>query len=1767
MKNLWCNYSSPIHKSSCDRRDTDCIKASLIGAPLVGDRAIDISCLTKASLSVKNKHKKHLVCIDPRVENYQHLASGVKPGTEIIVLDRTLDGVEQITEILAKRSLISSLQIVAHGNEASVQLGSTLLNDENLPKYDLHLQQWHKAFRKKADILLLACRVGSGKSGIAFVRKLRQLTGANIAASNNLIGSAKLGGNWKLNVTAGRVKTGIAFETKTQETYSAVLVSLVDESFQDASLIGPWISGVTGTSDAPALTAGTGTDSFPGLNIDPVGSGALRLTSRTFDQSTFVIYNSQVPVNSGLNIVFDIFPYNGTARPNLAGRTGDGISFFLIDGTVTPTQAGGYGGSLGYAQNIDTNQSGLLGGYLGIGLDEFGNFSTETQGRAGGIPGGRRADSVTLRGSEVTQYQFLTSTFVPQGIDNIPDTVNPVPPNGPNNTITTSREAARRRVQIILQPPTSATPNRLTVNFDLNKNGLFTDEGETIIDIANLEDINGPIPATFKFGFAGSTGDATNIHDIRTLSIQTIDVPLTTADVASTKTGPAAAAPGSSITYTITTVNNGPNDSENVVVEDRLPVGAVFSSADGDGTFNETTRLVTWPTIPNLPVGATATRTVTVTTPTTLGPITNSVFSSSSTIDPVPGNNSGSSPDARVTTTITNDIADVVTVKTGPATAVAGSTVTYTITAANSGPSPAANVAIADSIVPGLTGVSVSEGGTYNATTGIVTWPAIASLASAASANRTVSFAVPATGGTVANTASSTSTSPDPNPDNNNGTTPEARVTTTIADSADVVTLKTGPATATPGSTVTYTITAENTGPSTATNITITDSIVPGLTGVTASNGGVYNPATGIVSFPPIASLADGVTVSRTVRFPVPATGAVSNTARSTSTTNDPNPGNNNGSQPGATVATSIAATPTPTPPLPPTPTPTPTPANLRPIANNVNLELPPSSIVAIAGLGGSDPDGSIASFTINTVPPASEGLIFLGNPDTGGTLVTAGQILTPAEIDQLFFQSTANFTTANFTYSATDNQGATSPASATVSAIPLNEPTPTPTPPTPPTPTPTPTPPTPTPTPTPTPPTPTPTPTPIPPTPIPPTPTPTPPTPTPTPPEPTPTPTPTPPEPTPTPTPTPTPPEPKPPTPTPTPTPPTPTPTPPEPTPTPTPPEPTPTPPTPTPAAEPTPIFNPVPEPDTNCGCDPLQQPPLITFIPPQPSPQLNFDSNAAQLTDIQNTRIGTEGNDYLTGNQTNELFLAQGGDDTVLGAAGSDLIFGEPQRDFIAAGGGNDIVYAGIDSDLVFGGKDNDRIFGDRNSDTLYGDRDSDTIVGDNGNNIDLTDNDGDLIFGGSSGDAIAGTQGNDTIYSGKGPDIAYGGTDNDLIWGDKGPDTLSGDNGDDSVFGGLLNSLDSDPDGFDLLTGGEGNDLLHGQEQDDTLVGGNGRDLLFGGKADDRIFGETDSDTLYGNQGSDTIIGDYGTAAGSTIATDEGDLIFGNDGGDLIGGGSGNDSIFAGKGNDLVYGGKDNDLIWGELGADTIIGDQGDDSLYGGLQNELVSDVDGRDLLFGGDGNDFQGGGESSDSLSGGSGNDTLRGGKDDDAVQGDAGDDSIYGDSGSDILCGGEGNDTLFGDRGQNERGAVGSDGQQDCMNGGSGDDLLYGNEGQDTQGGDEGNDTIYGGKDRDILNGGVGDDWLFGDGGDDTLIGGIGNDRFVLSANGGIDSILNFAVGTDKFVLAGGLSFEALQINSTANGTLLQVAETGEVLAQVFGADNPLTSLDFFTLVP
>jgi uncharacterized repeat protein (TIGR01451 family) len=1837
----------------------------------------------KASSTAWSAPKKDVVVIDSRVENYEQLLGGVKAGTEVFVLNLVQDAIGQITEILGQCTNINTLHIVSHGQEAALKLGLTELNIYNIETYSSQLQQWGKALGKSGSILLYGCNVATGESGIKFVQKLSEITGANIAASKNLTGSAALGGDWELEIATGRINAELAFEKSVLEAYTSVLATLVNESFKGDTIIGPWIYGtgstvLTGIAiDNPGLTAGAANPNgiIPSIGVgDPGGSGALQLTSNKKSQAAFVIYDNPISSAQGLKVTFDFFAYN-TSTDSDFGLGADGTSFFLIDGTATPTRAGGFAGSLGYApnNNISLGAAGILGGYLGVGLDEFGFFSrvqSGTDGRVGGRPltDPRLPDTVAVRGSQSQTYRFLSSSLLTNNLTGLSI--------GIDNETATSRTVAKRTVQITLFPATAEPNGRLAVAIDLNNNGTF-DAGETLIDIPNLAlpAVNGALPPTFKFGFAAATGNSTNIHEVANLIVESIDPP-PQADVSITKKGPQLAPLGGTINYTITSTNIGPSttDAKDVLIQDILPPGVTFLSADNGGTVNTLTRTVSWPAIPTLASGVSTTRIITAIAPAIATTITNVAYSNSSTFDPVVANNNSSLPTSQAITTIIS-VADVITTKTGSATGAPGGTVSYTISTVNNGPNTAANVVVTDSIVPGLTGVVVSNGGTYNAVTGIVSFPSIPSLPSGVPATtvNTVSFIAPA-GLSVTNTASSTSPTPDPTPTNNNGTSPTATVTTALTPTADVVTTKTGSATAVASATVSYTISTVNNGPSAATNVTVTDSIVPGLTGVVVSNGGVYNATTGIVTFPPIASLASGApAVANTVSFVAPAGISVSNTASSISATPDANPANNNGTSPTATVTTALTPKPAPTPlnqppvannanaviapnstvkvpglggtdpdgsiasykidTLPPvaqgvlflgdpanggvavTPGQVLTPAqisqlffkstgtftganfsysatdnlglsspaaatvsalppsvNQPPVTNNANVSVAPGGTVPLAGLGGTDPDGSIASFTINTLPPAAQGVLFLGDPANGGVAVTPGQVLTPAQISQLFFKSTGTFSGANFTYSATDNLGLSSPAPATIAALPAPVPTPTPTP------------------------APTPAPTPIPaPIPIP----------------------------TPTPTPTPT-------------------------------PAPTPTPNVPpvatnanlsitpngsklvtglggtdpdgtiasftintlppaaqgllflgdpanggiavtpgqtlTPAqiqqlffqatgsfsganftysatdnlglnssatatvalgALPLPLPTLTPEPEIECDCEPLVGKPGINFPLPTQPPEVSFKRPISQLGNGQTTK-GTDGNDVILDFKGNQKIIGFKGNDLLIGLGGADEIHGDEGNDTIYADTGTDIVFGGRENDLIFAGKDNDWVAGELGSDTILGDRGADTILGDTGmNNSQNPNNARDLIYGGDGADVINSNEGDDTIHAGKGNDIALGGRNNDIIWGEIGNDTLIGGTGNDSLFGGNPDKKVIDAGGRDLLYGGDGNDLLNGQEGDDTLIAGKDHDRVYGGKGNDLIFGQLGSDTLYGGAGIDTILGDSGSSEPVGDAVQQ-DLIFGGDGGDIIGGGNGDDTVHAGKGNDCAWGGKDNDLIWGDVGNDSLTGDSGNDTLYGGVQGGEGQDPNGKDWLFGNRGSDWLFGMESDDTIAGGKENDRVYGGKGNDLIHGDNANDLIYGGDGNDILCGDEGNDTIFGDRSDNRGVPVGANGQKDCINGGAGDDLLYGNEGEDELNGDAGNDTLYGGKDNDILFGGEGDDILFGGEGDNTLSGGAGSDQFILGALQGSNTILNFEAGIDKLVLTGGLTFQQLVFTPTQNGTLLQVAGTTQVLANLVG---------------
>ncbi|HYG74921.1 MAG TPA: DUF11 domain-containing protein, partial [Planctomycetota bacterium] len=300
---------------------------------------------------------------------------------------------------------------------------------------------------------------------------------------------------------------------------------------------------------------------------------------------------------------------------------------------------------------------------------------------------------------------------------------------------------------------------------------------------------------------------------------------------------------GQGVAFTITVKNNGPETATGVALSDVLPAGLSFGSSSAtQGAYVNGTGV--W-TVGTINVGATATLTINTTaTAAALPNKTNTAsVSALDQIDPDTTNNSDS-------VTITPRRADLSMTKVvDNASPNVGQNVTFTITLNNAGPSNALNVQVGDLLPAGLTFVSASTvSGTYTNSTGV--WN-IGTVDAGASATLTVTATV-ATAGAKTNTAQVTATTtydPDSTPNNNNAAEDDQASVTVTPRQADLSITKTvDNATPNIGSSVVFTVTVSNTGPDSANNVVVGDSLPVGLTysSHVASAGTAYNNGTGV---------------------------------------------------------------------------------------------------------------------------------------------------------------------------------------------------------------------------------------------------------------------------------------------------------------------------------------------------------------------------------------------------------------------------------------------------------------------------------------------------------------------------------------------------------------------------------------------------------------------------------------------------------------------------------------------------------------------------------------------------------------------------------------------------------------------------------------------------------------------------------------------------------------------------------------------------------
>jgi Ca2+-binding RTX toxin-like protein len=508
---------------------------------------------------------------------------------------------------------------------------------------------------------------------------------------------------------------------------------------------------------------------------------------------------------------------------------------------------------------------------------------------------------------------------------------------------------------------------------------------------------------------------------------------------------------------------------------------------------------------------------------------------------------------------------------------------------------------------------------------------------------------------------------------------------------------------------------------------------------------------------------------------------------------------------------------------------------------------------------------------------------------------------------------------------------------------------------------------------------------------------------------------------------------------------------------------------------------------------------------------------------------------------------------DDTLIGNDSDNWIWGEGGNDHLSGGAGNDLIEVGVGNSVIDGGDGTDVLsFFDEISGTtgahvslaVHAAQNTGvgvmTITGVEGLSGTTFD---DFLTGDDGANLLAGDSGNDTIRGGDGDDIIYG--DGRVMVdshdaGTSGPITTYADvaaafstpdaplvDGNDHLEGGAGNDTIYGGGGHDYMRGDAGNDTLSGDDGDDYLDGGDGNDIVNGGAGFDRAAFHSATVGVHldlniqgvaqdTNQGMDTLI-----SIEHVSGNVHDDTLIGNSGDNWIWGEGGNDHISGGAGNDLIEVGPGNATADGGTGTDTI-------SFLDTIS--LTPTTVNVSLALQGAG---QATGEGSMLLTG---FENLSGNSTDDTLSGDAGNNIVAGDLGNDTLNGGDGDDTLYGDG----RFMVDAHGA-----GTSGPITLYGDLALAFPGDP---DTVDG---NDVLNGGKGNDTLVGGGGDDILTGGQGNDTFAFGVHSGHDTITDFAKKDviDFDATSGVHSFSDLTLTAVGKDTLITWGTSDSILVQ------------------
>jgi hypothetical protein len=287
---------------------------------------------------------RELVFVDENLPDDQQLIADLQRSDsnrniEVVMLESDQDGIQQVTQVLSECSNLAAVHFITHGADGQINLGNTWLNSPTLQQDADAISAWGNALTETGDILFYGCNIAAGSDGQSLLHRIAELTGADVAASDDATGNESLGGDWQLEVNDGQIEAPLVLSSTFQEHWNHLLgtFTVTNTNNSGAGSLRQAIMDANANPGADTITfniAGTGTHTIAPTLALPTITGTVTIDATTDDsfsangnQPAIVLAGTNAPLLPAVNGLVLSSTADGSVIRGLVIRdwSGDGI--------------------------------------------------------------------------------------------------------------------------------------------------------------------------------------------------------------------------------------------------------------------------------------------------------------------------------------------------------------------------------------------------------------------------------------------------------------------------------------------------------------------------------------------------------------------------------------------------------------------------------------------------------------------------------------------------------------------------------------------------------------------------------------------------------------------------------------------------------------------------------------------------------------------------------------------------------------------------------------------------------------------------------------------------------------------------------------------------------------------------------------------------------------------------------------------------------------------------------------------------------------------------------------------------------------------------------------------------------------------------------------------------------------------------------------------------------------------------------------------------